>query len=95
MTEPQPAPLPIVSPGRVEEMRLPKRLIAGMVLAAMFGASATVASIITAKTVVEGGATHQEDVEKNREYLQATCENTRAITEQFASAPASPCPEPE
>lgn len=83
--------LPVVPP-RLDELRLPKRWFIGLVVAAMFGASATVASIVAARTAMESGVAQKDDVLHNREILNSVCENARVLTEQFATATPAPCP---
>lgn len=84
----EPAPLPIQPGPRPGEAPLPKALIAVLVVCASFGAAGLVASVVAAKSSIA----QQDDVLRNREYLQSTCENTRAVTEAFTTASPAPCP---
>lgn len=83
---------PIPVPPRIESMRMPKRfyLLFGIVIT--LGLVGATAGVLNAYVTYESGVAEQDDVLQNRRILNSTCENTRIITEQFASTQPSPCP---
>lgn len=85
-------PLPIRQPEPIETLRLPRRLYALVIAAIMVAAVSATASILGSLATRDSNIIEQEDLLRNREYLRATCENTRAITERFISQSPAPCP---
>lgn len=85
-------PTPIPVPPRIEEMRVPKKVYVLFTLVIALGLAGATAGILNAYVTYDSGVAEQEDVLENRRILNSTCENTRIITEQFASTPPTPCP---
>lgn len=92
MTLPTEPTLPIQPPPPLDAFRVPRRIYVLLVVGIFFGAAATAATVLNTKATYDTGVAEQEDVMRNQEILNATCENTRALTEQFATAVPSPCP---
>ena len=88
---PSSAPLPIVDDARLDSYRTPRGTLALLVAGVLFSFGGALAGVYAARAASTGVAT-REDVERNRDYLRSTCENTRAITAQFATASPAPCP---
>lgn len=84
--------MPIQPPAPLDTLRVPRRIYVLLVLGITLGAAATTASVLNTRATYDGNVANQQDVLLNQRILNATCENTRAVTEQFASKSPAPCP---